>query len=90
MDFKPHPAESCLFLNQAIIKLNTMKRISVVGPRTEHFAEGYEIGTYEIYYTDWESPIGELTEDEIDMWLIKIQKTALDLVPEIEKHKFIK
>ena len=89
--FKPHPASSCLFLNQAIVHLDNGKRISVVGPRTELYTlNENEIGKYEIYYTDWDDPFGELTEDEIDILLFKIQKNALDLLPEMEKHKFLK
>jgi len=89
--FKKHPNASAIFTNQAIVILPNGHRISIVGPRTGYLLHGREgIGTYEMLGTDWEDPIAFLTEDEVDLILIKTQKGPLDLLPEIEKHRFIK
>lgn len=89
--FKPHPNASFIFTNQAIVVTPNGGRISVVGPRTSYLSfDGDDVGKYEILYSGWEDPIGYLNEDEIDLLLVKIQKGPLDLLPEIEKHRFIK
>lgn len=89
--FKKHPNASAIFTNQAIVVLPNGHRISVVGPRTSYLLYGLEgVGTYEMLGTDWEEPIVFLTEDEVDLILVKCQKGPLDLIPEIEKHRFIK
>ena len=90
LTFKPHPNASALFQNQAIVVLPDYHRISIVGPRTHKFLfDESNYGKYEILYSGWDDPIGDLTEDEVDLLLIKIQKTPLDLIPEMGRHKFI-
>jgi len=87
--FKPHPV-SLLFEGQAIVIMPNNHRISIVGPRKDTFIiDTEDIGKYEILYSLWGEPIGYLTEEEVDIMLVKIQKGPLDIIPELNLHKFI-
>lgn len=90
--FKPHPNASFIFTNQAIVVTPEGGRISVVGPRKNIWGDvdNDVVGKYEILYSGWDGPIGYITEEEVDLLLVKIQKNPLDLLPEIGKHRFIK
>ena len=90
--FRPHPKASFIFTSQAIVTTYNNHRISIVGPRKNIFGDIDLpiVGKYEILYSLWEEPSGYLTEEEVDTILIKLQSGPLDLIPEIEKHKFIK
>jgi len=70
LEFKPHPSGFGGVQAKGIFPING-NWYSVVGGGLTHYGDG--VNTFEVWGDGMEDPIGYLTKDEVEEWLIKMQ-----------------